>query len=356
MLHALNFSKQLTRFQKNISISSQLRTYAEECSKPNRILITGGLGQIGTELTRRLRTLYGSENVIVGDVLKPSVEFRRSGPFVFLDVLSAERMEEIIVDESIDWLIHLPSILSARGEQNPARAWEINIGGTRNAFEVSSKHNLRLFVPSSIAVFGSTTPLDFTPQICPMDPMTMYGITKRTMELLGRYWKTKRGLDFRSIRYPGIISWETPPGGGTTDYAIDIFYKALKPVQQPSFTCFLKPDSRLPMMLMEDCLDATIDFLHAPTSQLSDCVYNLSAVSFTPSELATSIRRHVPSFTVNYEPDYRQQIADGWPRILDDSVFRQDLNWQPKYGTTDALVDCMIANLQKKLASSTDHK
>ena len=316
---------------------------------PNKVLMTGGMGQIGTELARRLRGIYGRDNVIVTDVLKPSVEFRREGPFVFLDVLNPERFEEIVVDEGIDWLIHLPSILSARGEQNPARAWDINIGGTRNAFEISSKHNLRLFVPSSIAVFGPTTPLDFTPNSCPMDPMTMYGITKRTMEMLGCYWKAKKGLDFRSIRYPGIISWETPPGGGTTDYAVDIFYKALQKQQQPSYSCFLKPDSRLPMMIMDDCLDATIDFLHAPASSLTEAVYNLSAVSFTPSELARSIRRHVPGFTITYDPDFRQAIADGWPRVLDDSLFRRDIQWTPKYGDLDSLVDSMISNLRKKL-------
>lgn len=316
-------------------------------TKPNAILITGGLGQIGTELTRRLRQIYGRDNVIVSDVIKPSIEFRREGPFVFADVQSSERMEEIVVESGIDWLIHLPSILSAKGELNPEKAWDINIEGTRHAFALANKHALRLFIPSSIAVFGPSTPLEFTPNTCPMDPMTMYGITKRTMELLGSYYRKKYNLDFRSIRYPGIISHETPPGGGTTDYAVDIFYKALR---QGKYESYLNADSRLPMMLMEDCLDATVEFLQAPPSQLAEPIYNLSAVSFTPAELGKSIRRHIPGFEMTYAPDFRQGIADGWPRILDDSTFRRDIPWTPKYGTVDSLVDYMFVHLKKKLA------
>lgn len=320
---------------------------AENEEAPPNILITGGLGQIGTELASRLRFIYGSQRVWVSDIMKPPKTMRDEGPFVFADVLSPRKMEEIIVNQNIDWLVHLPSILSARGEMEPEAAWVVNVDGVRAAFRLALKHKLRLFIPSTIGVFGPTTPLDNTPDNTLLDPDTIYGISKRTMEMLGNYY-AKRGLDFRSLRYPGVISAETPPGGGTTDYAVEIFYEAIK---KRSYHCFLQPDTYLPMILMPDCLDATVRLLQAPRSSLSRSVYNVTGLSFTPAQVAEAIRQEcdMPDFAITYtDADFRQSIADSWPNSLDDSNFRRDLQWEPKYSTVEKVAKAMHKRLLQK--------
>jgi len=260
--------------------------------------------------------------------------------------MDADAISKVVVEYNINWLVHNSSILSAAGEKNPLMALDINVKGLQNCLEVARKYDLRIFVPSSIAAFGPTTPKDKTPDLTIMRPSTVYGITKVHTELLGEYYYTKYGVDFRSLRYPGILSSETLPGGGTTDYAVEIFYEALK---KGSYTCFLGPDSELPMMHMPDCLKATQMLLEAPQHQLTQRTYNVSGISFTPAQLAQNIKKYLPNFTITYAPDFRQKIADSWPRSLDDSKARKDWNWQPDYDA-DGITRDMLIKLRAKLS------
>jgi threonine 3-dehydrogenase len=251
---------------------------------------------------------------------------------------------KIIVDHNINWIIHNSSLLSAAGELNPTAAMELNIKGLQNALEISKKYNLRIFAPSSIAAFGPSTPKIMTPDLTLMRPTTIYGITKVYLELLGEYYFKKYGVDFRSLRYPGIISSETPPTGGTTDYAVEIFYEALK---YEKYTCFLKKDTALPMMYMPDCLKATQQLLEAKSENLSQRVYNVTAFSFTPEQISKEIQKYLPSFTIQYNPDFRQQIADSWPQSLDDSLARKDWNWNNEFDLNKMTKD-MLKKLSEK--------
>jgi threonine 3-dehydrogenase len=307
-----------------------------------RILITGSLGQIGTELTQRLRSKFGKENVIATDIRQDAGD---DGPFHILNVLDKEGFSSMIKEQEIDWLVHNASVLSATGERNPHLAMEVNIRGFENAIEQARLNNLRILTPSSIAAFGPSTPQINTPDLTIMRPTTIYGVSKVYLELLGEYYYNKWGVDFRSLRYPGIISSEAPPGGGTTDYAIAIFHDALK---HNKYTSFLNADATLPMMYMPDCLKGTIQLLEADEDSLNQRTYNIAGISFNPGELASSIKNHLPEFEINYAPDYRQEIAGTWPKSLDDSHARKDWNWQPDFDLDKMVID-MLDNLSKSL-------
>jgi nucleoside-diphosphate-sugar epimerase len=296
-----------------------------------KIMVTGAVGQIGSELTMALREKYGNENVLAtGHKTQPKPELRDSGPFEFINVSKRETVEEVVNKYNIDTIYHMSAILSAAGEKNPKLCWDVNMNGTYNILESAIEHDMtRIFIPSSIAAFGPETPIDNTPQETVLRPKTMYGVTKVAGELLCDYYVKRFNLDIRGCRYPGIISNETLPGGGTTDYAVEIYYEAIK---NKKYTCFLKEDTRLPMMYMPDCLKATFDLMEADFSKLkhySD--FNVTAMSFSAGELAAEIKKHIPEFTVEYEPDFRQEIADSWPNSIDDSAAREEWGWMPDY-------------------------
>jgi len=319
-------------------------------SEMQNILVTGAVGQIGSELTMELRQRYGNENVVAtGHKTKPSEKLRQSGPFEFIDVTRKETVEEIVRKYDIDTIYHLACILSAVGEEKPHLAWDVNVNGLYNILEIGREHNMtRVFCPSSIAVFGPETPRDNTPQETVMRPTTMYGVTKVAGELLCDYYFYRFGLDVRGARFPGIISSETLPGGGTTDYAVEIFYEAIK---HKRYACFLREDTVLPMMYMPDCIKGTIDLMEADLSRLkhhSD--FNLAAMSFSPAELVAEIKKHIPEFTCEYEPDFRQAIADSWPRTIDDSAAREEWGWEPSYDLAAMTAD-MLEKLGQRIRS-----
>lgn len=312
-----------------------------------RILVTGAFGQIGSELTMELRKRYGNDNVVaLGHKTKPSEKLLNSGPFGFADVTKKEVIEEFVTKYDIDTICHLAAVLSVAGEKNPQLAWEVNMNGLYNILEIAREKGLvRVFWPSSIAVFGPETPRRNTPQETVLRPRTMYGVTKVAGELLCDYYFRRFGVDVRGIRYPGIISSETPPGGGTTDYAVEIFYEAIK---HRRYTCFVREDMVLPMMYMPDCIKATIQLMEADLSQLkhhSD--FNLAGMSFSAGQLAGEIRKHIPEFICEYEPDFRQEIADSWPMSIDDSAARKEWGWRPNYDLATMTKD-MLEKLNKR--------
>jgi nucleoside-diphosphate-sugar epimerase len=311
-----------------------------------RILIIGAGGQVGTELTEALRARYGGQSVIASD-LNPNPELGITGPYEVLNVLDKSRLEEIINQYKIDTIYHLAALLSATGEKNPALAWDLNCNGLLNVLNVMRDMKLsRLFWPSTIAVFGPHTPRHNTPQYCVMDPNTMYGLTKLAGERLCEYYFNKFGVDVRSLRYPGLIGWKAAPGGGTTDYAVHIFYDAIK---SGKYTCFLSGETSLPMMHMEDAIKATIDLMHAEGEKLSiRSSYNLAGMSFTPEELTAEIKKLLPEFAISYAPDYRQAIADSWPASIDDSVASTDWGWNPSYDLA-GLTRNMMDNIRVKI-------
>jgi len=321
-------------------------------SKKNmkRILITGATGQIGSELTIELRKRYGGDNVVAaGHKRKPSGKLLESGPFEFIDTSDRESIKKIVEKYEIDTIYHLAAVLSATGEENPQLAWHVNMDGLYNMLEVAREQGVtKVFWPSSIAVFGPEAPRVNTPQNTVLIPRTMYGVTKVAGELLCNYYFAKFGLDVRSVRYPGIISSETPPGGGTTDYAVEIFYEA---INKKRYTCFVREDTVLPMMYMPDCLKAAIDLMEADPSKIKcRTSYNLSAISFSAGELVAEIRKYIPDFKVEYKPDFRQKIADSWPMSIDDSAARKDWGWKPAYDLASMTKD-MIEKLTRRLAS-----
>jgi len=312
-----------------------------------KILITGALGQIGSELIPALRTKYGKDNVVaVGHHKEPTEEFKNSGPFEMADASDKEAVRALIEKYQINTIYHLVGILSAVGEKNPNLAWDVNMKSLKNVLDLAVEYKIdRLFWPSSIAAFGPTTPLYDTPQKTVLEPTTMYGVTKVAGELLCQYYFVKYGLDIRSLRYPGIISWKTPPGGGTTDYAVAIYYDA---VEKGKYECFVKEDTVLPMMYMDDAVNATIQIMEAEKEKIKvHTSYNLTAISFSAKELAENVAKHIPNFTCTFNPDSRQKIADSWPKTIDDSSAREDWGWQHKFDLDQISLD-MIKNLGKK--------
>jgi nucleoside-diphosphate-sugar epimerase len=308
-----------------------------------KILVIGACGQLGSELTLELRKLYGDTNVIASDLAQPKGELKE-GIFEQLDILDHKRLGELIDNYKITQIYHLAAVLSATGEKNPKLAWKLNMDGLINVLDAAVEKKLaKIYWPSSIAVFGPNTPVNQTPQHTVMDPNTIYGISKQAGERWCEYYFLKYGVDVRSLRYPGLIGYKALPGGGTTDYAVDIYHKA---VDGEYFECFLKDDTALPMMYMPDALKATLDLMHTDAVNVKvRSSYNVSAISFTPDEIVTSIKKLVPDFSVTYKPDFRQQIADSWPNSIDDSAAREDWGWRPAYDL-DRMTEDMLSNLR----------
>ncbi|MBK9104197.1 MAG: NAD-dependent epimerase/dehydratase family protein [Saprospiraceae bacterium] len=307
------------------------------------ILVTGATGQIGTVLTEALRAEYGHDNVLATDIRQPE---HHTGLFEVLDILDTQRTRELVAQYKITTIYHLAAILSASGEANPQRTWNINMNGLLSILELAREVGLqKVFYPSTIAVFGKTTPRINTPQHTVMTPSTVYGISKTAGELWCAYYHDRFGLDVRSVRYPGIISYQSMPGGGTTDYAVDIFHQA---ILQGKYTCFLEANTRLPMMYMDDSIRATLELMRAPSEQIRiRTSYNLAAMSFTPAELAVAIQKHMPDFTISYAPDHRQAIAASWTESIDDQDARTDWGWKPEYDL-DTMTLEMLNQLKKK--------
>lgn len=312
-----------------------------------KILVLGAAGQIGSELVPELRKKYGNENVIATGRKTPLPdEIKNNGPVIYLDALEKNLLSKVLFEYEIDTIYHMASILSAVGEKMPQAAWNININGLINVLEAARAYDIKTLIwPSSIASFGPTTPRENTPNTTILEPTTMYGITKVAGELLCEYYYRKYKLDVRSIRLPGIISSETLPGGGTTDYAVEIFYEAIR---NKHYSCFLREDTVLPMMYMPDCNKAMIDLLEADNSKLTRRVYNITGMSFSAGELATEIKKHIKDFTVDYAPDFRQEIADSWPKTIDDSLAHTDWDWNPTFDLSTMTKD-MIEILKKRL-------
>lgn len=309
-----------------------------------KILVTGANGQLGQVITKELRNRHGKEQVIATDIRKLDHD---DGLFEFLDIMNVHRLYEIVHDYNITEIYHLAAILSANGEWNPSKTWNVNFDGLLSILNLVKTQELdRLFFPSTIAVFGSTTPHRDTPQFTSLIPETVYGMSKVSGELWCNYYHEKYGVDVRSIRYPGVIGHQTMPGGGTTDYAVEIFYKALTEKQ---YECFLKPDTRLPMIYMDDVINATMKLMEAPSEDIKiRTSYNLAAISFTPAEIADEIKKHIPDFQITYKPDFRQEIAESWSESIDDSHARMDWGWNHSYDLS-AMVEDMIKKLKSKL-------
>ena len=311
-----------------------------------KILIIGACGQIGTELTMQLRAVYGNDNVIASDIRKLNNDIVNNGIFEVVNALDYNQIEHLIEQYQITDVYLMAALLSATAEKNPAFAWDLNMNSLFHVLNLAKAGKIKkIFWPSSIAVFGPTTPRHNTPQYTIMEPTTVYGISKQTGERWCEYYHKHYGVDVRSIRYPGLISWTTEPGGGTTDYAVDIYHKA---IEEGKFTSFLSETTELPMMYMDDALKATISIMQAD----ADCVkirssYNLSAMSFTPKQIAAEIKKHYPDFTISYEPDFRQKIADSWPASIDDSYARNDWGWSNDFTIENMTVE-MITNLEKQ--------
>ncbi len=312
-----------------------------------RILVIGCSGQIGSELTLALRKIYGNENVFATDIKQPPASILESGPFTILDVLDYNNLMHFAIRYKITQVYNLAAVLSGNAEKIPQQAWEINMKALMNTLELSRDTDAnKLFWPSSIAVFGPTTPRFNTPQLTVMEPNTVYGISKQAGERWGEYYHKRYGVDFRSLRYPGLISYQTEAGGGTTDYAVEIYFEAIK---NKKYTCFLSEDTALPMMFMDDAIKATIDLMEADESKLSlRSSYNVGGMSFTPKDVAASIQKHIPDFKIDYEPDFRQAIADSWPASIDDSVARSDWGLSDKFNL-DSMTEVMLTEIRKKL-------
>ena len=313
-----------------------------------KILITGAVGQIGSELTMTLRERYGNENVIAtGHSTKPSEKLLNSGPFHFINCADISTIVEMVKKYNIDTIYHLGAILSAVAEAKPQLAWDVNINGLYNVLEVAREYNCAVFTPSSIGAFGPSTPVNNTPQDTIQRPNTMYGVTKVAGELLCDYYYKRFGVDTRGVRYPGIISYETLPGGGTTDYAVEIFYEAIK---NKKYSCFLKEGTYLDMMYMPDCINGAIDLMEADPEKLKHRnAFNVTAMSFAPEDIVKEIKKLIPEFTMDYKVDpIRQAIADSWPNSMDDSDAREEWGWDPKYDLS-AMTKDMIEKLSQKL-------
>ncbi len=312
----------------------------------SKILIIGAGGQIGSELTSKLRHLHGDENVVATDINRNNLDLVNSGIFEVLDARDYKGVKACVEKYNIDTVYLMAAMLSATGEKYPEKAWNLNMDSLFHVLNLArDKYIKKVFWPSSIAVFGPTTPTKYTPQFTIMEPTTVYGITKQVGERWCQYYHDKYNVDVRSIRYPGIISWKTIPGGGTTDYAVEIYHEAVK---TKSYNCFLKEDTELPMMFMDDAIKATVDIMMAePETVKIRSSYNLAAISFTPKEVVASIKKYIPDFKINYAPDYRQDIADSWPKSINDSYARQDWKWKHSFLLED-ITEEMIFQLRKK--------
>jgi len=331
------------------------------------ILVTGANGQIGSELVDTLRARHGDAHVIGLDLRRPSSDTAATPgppsangqthgppddePFLVADVRDRDALASAIEHYKVETVYHLASLLSANGEKVPDRTWDVNINGLKHVLDLAREHEMQVFWPSSIAVFGPATPRENTPQNTVLNPSTMYGVTKRSGELLCQYYHQRYGVDVRSLRYPGLISYATLPGGGTTDYAVDMYYEALR---SGSYTCFVREDTRLPMMYMPDAIRATLDLMRADGRDLTvRDSYNITAMSFAAGELADAIREHLPAFTCSFEPDSRQEIADAWPATIDDATARRDWNWRPDYDL-EAMTTDMLDHLRKTLPEDAE--
>jgi nucleoside-diphosphate-sugar epimerase len=308
-----------------------------------KILVIGASGQIGVELTLALRAIYGNANVVASDLREQNDLLKGSGPYVSLDVMNKEMLHVQVIRQNITQIYLLAAILSATGEKNPNLAWHLNMQGLLNVLDIAREEKLqKVYWPSSIAVFGPTSPKQHCPQQTIIEPTTVYGISKYAGEFWCNYFSHRFGVDVRSLRYPGLISYKSAPGGGTTDYAIEIFHEAR---EANSYTCFLKEDTYLPMMYMPDAIRATIELMEAPAAKISiRTSYNVSGMSFSPKEIAEEIAKHIPGFLVSYIPDYRQQIAESWPQSIDDSIARRDWGWKQEYDLPRMTTD-MLENL-----------
>jgi nucleoside-diphosphate-sugar epimerase len=310
-----------------------------------KILIIGACGQIGTELTLRLRAEYGNDNVIASDIRKLNTDIVNNGIFEVVNALDYNQIEHLVEQYQITDVYLMAALLSATAEKNPAFAWDLNMNSLFHVLNLAKAGKIKkIFWPSSIAVFGPTTPRENTPQYTIMEPTTVYGISKQTGERWCEYYHNQYGVDVRSIRYPGLISWTTEPGGGTTDYAVDIYHTALK---NNSFECFLSENTKLPMMYMDDAINATVNIMKSPSDAIKiRSSYNLAGVSFTPKEIALEIKKHLPSFEITYQPDFRQKIADSWPASIDDSSAREDWGWHHQFDL-QKITNEMLENLKK---------
>ena len=312
-----------------------------------KILVIGAGGQIGSELVLALRKLFGVDFVIAADVKEDCPAIISDGPYVQMDILDRENARKYIIEEAVTEVYLLAALLSATAEKHPDFAWKLNMEGLFTILDLAKEGYIKkIFWPSSIAVFGITTPRENTPQYTIMEPTTVYGISKQAGERWCEYYFNKFNVDVRSIRYPGLVSYTSLPGGGTTDYAVDIFYQAKK---TNSYDCFLAADTQLPMMYMADAIRATIELMEAPIEQIKiRSAYNLSGCSFTPAQIANDIRKHLPEFSITYTPDFRQEIADSWPKSIDDSCARKDWGWKEEY-TESKIVQIMLENVDPKL-------
>ena len=311
-----------------------------------KILVIGASGQIGVELTLALRTIYGESNVIASDLREQNPLLEGTGPYVSLDVMNKEMLHVQVIRQGVTQIYLLAAILSATGEKNPALAWHLNMQGLLNVLDIAREEKLsKVYWPSSIAVFGPTSPRQNCPQQTIIEPTTVYGISKYAGEFWCNYYFNKYGVDVRSLRYPGLISYKSAPGGGTTDYAVEIYHEALA---NGHYNCFLQKDTYLPMMYMPDAIRATIELMEAPAQNIKTRTsYNLAAISFSPEEIAATIKEHIPDFTIEYNPDYRQQIANSWPQSIDDSVARTDWGWKHQYDL-QTMTNDMLENLKKE--------
>ncbi|MGN6601251.1 MAG: NAD-dependent epimerase/dehydratase family protein [Ginsengibacter sp.] len=315
-----------------------------------KILVIGACGQIGVELTLELRKIYGGANVIASDLRAENELLKGTGPYVSLDVMNKEMLHVQVIRQNITQIYLLAAILSATGEKNPNLAWSLNMASLLNVLEIAKDENvLKVYWPSSIAVFGPTSPKVNCPQQTVIEPTTVYGISKFAGEFWCNYFHQRFDIDVRSLRYPGLISYKSEPGGGTTDYAVEIFHDA---IDEKHYDCFLTEDTYLPMMYMPDAIRATIEVMEAPVEKISiRTSYNISGVSFSPKEIAAEIKKHIPDFTISYEPDYRQAIAKSWPQSIDDTVARNDWGWKPKYDlatlTTEMIKNLSDENIQR---------
>ena len=311
-----------------------------------KILIIGACGQIGSELTYKLREMYGVDNVIASDINTRKLDLVNSGPFEIIDAKNFNAIKDCCKNHNINTVYLMAALLSATGEKYPMEAWDLNMNSLFHVLNLAKGKTIeKVFWPSSIAVFGHTTPKENTPQYTIMEPTTVYGITKQVGERWCEYYHEKYGVDVRSLRYPGIISWKTLPGGGTTDYAIEIYHEAIK---NSRYDCFLTEDTELPMMFMDDAIKATVNIMEAKKESIKiRSSYNLSAISFTPKQIAKSIQKHIPDFSITYTPDFRQDIADSWPKSIDDSRAREDWNWQHAF-SLENITQEMLNQLSKK--------